>query len=88
MVDEVGVDGVLEVAAVVVGEEDVDCFCGGVGAVARGDDGVVDRVDDVRVRGEERIGFDFFEGECYGFAAEGAADLFQGVEFGGAGVFD
>ena len=80
VVDEVGVDGVLEVAAAVVGEENVDCFGGGVGAIVGGGDGVVDGVDDVGVGGEEGVGFDFFEGEGNGFAAEGAADLFEGVE--------
>lgn len=49
---------------------------------------MVDGVDDVRVRGEESVGFDFFEGEGDGFLAEGAADFFQGVEVGGAGFLD
>jgi hypothetical protein len=41
---------------------------------------MVDRADDVGMRGEERVGFDFFHGLRDGFLAEGAADLFQGVE--------
>lgn len=88
MVDEIRVDRILQVAPPVVRQEDVDCFGAGVGAVAGRDDGVVDCVDDVRVRVEERVGFDFFEGEGDGFAAEGAADLFEGVEGGGGGVLD
>lgn len=47
---------------------------------------MVDGADDVWVRGEERVGFYFFEGEGDGFLAEGAADLLEGVE-GGGGCF-
>lgn len=77
-VDEVGVYGVLQVAAPEVGEKDVDCFRRGIGAVA--DDGVVDGVDDVGVGCEERVGFYFFQGQRDGFLAEGAADLLQSVQ--------
>ena len=49
---------------------------------------MVDGVDDVRVRGEEGVGFDLLEGEGDGFLAEGAADLFQGVEGRGRIVGD
>lgn len=41
---------------------------------------MVDGVDDVLVGGEERVGFDFLHCLRDGFLAEGAADLFQGVE--------
>lgn len=37
---------------------------------------VVDRMDDVWVSLEQRVGLNFFEGKGYGFLAEGAADLF------------
>lgn len=37
-------------------------------------------MDDVRMRGEESVSFDFFEGERDGFLAKGAADLFEGVK--------
>lgn len=49
---------------------------------------MVDGVDDVRVRGEKGVGFDFFEGEGDGFLAEGAADLLQGVELRGGCFLD
>lgn len=76
----------MEIAPPIIGQEDVDCFCAGVGAIAGGDDGVVDCVDDVRVRVEECVGFYLFEGKGDGFAAEGAADFLQGVEGGVCGV--
>lgn len=79
MVDQVRVDQVLQVPAPVVREQDVDGFGARVRLV-RGD-AVVDAVDDVGVRAEEAVGFDFFEGERDGFLAEGAADLFEGEEF-------
>ena len=44
---------------------------------------MVDAVDDVRVGGEERIGFCFFQGKGDGFLTEGAADLLKGVELTG-----
>lgn len=49
---------------------------------------MIDGVDDVRVWGEERVGFYFFEGEGDGFLAEGAADLLEGVELGGGRFLD
>jgi hypothetical protein len=78
VVDQIRINHVLQIAATVVREEDVDCFGGGV-AFVRGD-AVVDGVDDVGVWREERVGFYFFEGERDGFLAEGAADLLEGVE--------
>lgn len=39
-------------------------------------------MDNVRMRGKERIGFYFFEGEGDRFLAEGAADLLEGVKLG------
>lgn len=49
---------------------------------------MIDGVDDVWMWGEEGVGFCFFEGEGDGFLAEGAADLFEGVELRGGGVLD
>ena len=37
---------------------------------------------------KECVGFDLFQGEGDGFLAEGAADLFEGVELGGGGFLD
>ena len=41
---------------------------------------MVDAVDDVGVRGEQRVGLDFAEGVRDGLLAEGAADLLERVE--------
>ena len=49
---------------------------------------MVDGVDDVRMWGEEGVGFDFLEGEGDRFAAEGAADLLESVEGGGGGFLN
>jgi hypothetical protein len=75
VVDQVCVDHVLQVAAAVVRQQDVDCFRGRIGLVCL--DGVVYRVDDVWVRGEERVRFDFLQREADALLAEGAPDLFQ-----------
>jgi hypothetical protein len=78
MVDQIRIDHVLQVPAAVVRKEDVDGFGGRIALVRR--DAVVDRVDDVGVRREETVGFYLLERERDGFLAEGASDLFQGVE--------
>ena len=80
MVDQIRVNGVLQVAPPVVWEEDIHRLAARIGLVFRVGDGMVDGVDDVRVRGEERVCFDFFEGKGNRFLAEGAADFFQGVK--------
>lgn len=61
MIHQVRIDKVLEVTAAVVREQDVDCFCRGVGFVGR--HRVVDAVDDVGVRGEEGICLNLLERE-------------------------
>lgn len=86
MIDQIGVDHVLQIAAPVIGEEDVDGFGTGVGAV-RGD-AMVDAVDDVGVRRKEGVRLHFFEGERDGLGAEGTADLLEGVECIVAGILD
>ncbi|KAL8962521.1 MAG: hypothetical protein Q9193_001075, partial [Seirophora villosa] len=86
MVDQIRVDRILQVPPPVIRQQYVHGLAPGIAPVVRRGDGVVDGVDDVRVRGEEGVGFDFFEGEGNGFLAEGTADLFQGVELRG-GLF-
>lgn len=49
---------------------------------------MINAVDYVWDGGEEGVGFYLLEGLGDGFGAEGAADLFEGVEFGGRGVLD
>ena len=88
MIDQVGVDGILQIPAPIVRQQDIDGLGARIGTVAGADDGMVDGVDDVGVRGEEGVGFDLLEGEGDGFLAEGAADLFQGVEGRGRVVGD
>ena len=78
MIDQIRVDHVLQISAAVVRKEDVDGLRGRV-ALVRGN-AIVDGMDDIRVRGEEGVGFYFFEGEGDGFLAEGTADLFEGEE--------
>ena len=79
VVDEVGVDNVLEVAAAVVGEEDVDGLGLLVGA-ALGGDAVVDGGYDGGHVGEEAVGVDLAHGLLDGLGAERAADLLEGEE--------
>ncbi len=45
-------------------------------------------MDDVRMRGKERVGFNFFEGERDGFLAKGTADLLERVKLGGRCFLD
>lgn len=78
-VDQVRVDGILQVPPPEVGQQNVDGLVAGVGAVLR-DDGMFEGLDDVLMGGEQRIGLDLFEGLRDGFLAKGTADLLQGVE--------
>ncbi|RBQ97994.1 hypothetical protein VDGD_20141 [Verticillium dahliae] len=81
VVDGVGVDEVLEVAALVVGQQDVDCLGAGVVAAAaalRGD-GVVHGVDDAWGAAEEAVGVDLAHGLGDRLGAKGTADLLEGV---------
>lgn len=78
MVDQIRVDQVLQVSAAVVRQQDVHRLGRGVRLIRR--DAVVDRVDDIWVRREKRVGLHFFKGLRDGFLAEGAADLLQGEE--------
>lgn len=87
VVDEVGVDHVLQVAASVVGQQHVDRLGGLVGA-ALGGDGVVDGRDDGGHMFEEAVGVDLAHRLLHGFGAERAADLLEGEELAGRGVFD
>jgi len=86
MVHQIRIDDVLQIPPPVVGQQDIYGFRAGVGAV--GGDAMVDRADDVGMRGEECVRFYFFHGLRDGFLAEGAADLFQGVEGFVCGVLD
>lgn len=80
MVDQIGVDGVLEVPAAKVREEDVDGFlgtvvfgvaadCGRTAATGVCRDCVVDGFDDVWMT-EELVCFDFFHGTLDGLLAK------------------
>jgi hypothetical protein len=78
VVDEVRVDHVLQVAAAVVWQEDVDGFRGRIGLVRL--NGVVYRMDDVWVRREECVRLDFLERQAHALLPEGASYLFEGEE--------
>lgn len=84
MIDQIGIDGILQVAALVVREEDVDGFGTRIAAIGAefgarfGGNAVVNGVDDVSIWGEEAVCFYLFEGLGDGFLTEGAADLFEG----------
>lgn len=87
VVDEVGIDHVLEVAAAVIRQQDVYCFCGLVGA-ALGRNGMVKGRDDVGDVREEPVGVDFAHRLLDGLGAKRAADLLEGKHFAGRCVFD
>lgn len=94
MVDEIGIDGILEVSALVVRQEDVDGLGAGIAAIVAEFrprlccDAVIDGMDDVFMRGEEVIRFDFLQCLGDGLLAEWTADLLEGVEFGCGLVLD
>lgn len=96
MVHEVCVYCILKISAAVVRKENVDRFAPGprIDADARYFtarvtlDGIVDGGDDVRVRCEESIRFDFLQGLRDGFLAKRTADFFQRVELRGGFVGD
>lgn len=90
VVDEVGVDHVLQVAAAVVRQQDVDGLAGVVAAAAAavGRDAVVKGRDDGGDVVEEPVGVDLAHGLLDGLCAKGASDLLEGEELVGGGVFD
>lgn len=87
MVDEVGIDHVLKIAALVVGKQHVDGLGGFIGA-AFGGDGVVDGGDDGRNVREQTVGVDFAHRLLDGLGAEGASDLLESEELVTICVFD
>ena len=87
VVDQVGVDHVLQIAAAVVRQQDVDGLGGLVGAALRGH-AVVDGRDDGGHVGEEPVGVDLAHGLLDGLGAKGASDLLEGEELVRCGVLD
>lgn len=87
MVHQICIDHILQVTAAVVGKQDIDCLGLLAGPALRGD-GVVHAVDDAGGMREELVSVDFLHGLRDGFGAEGAADFFEGEEFGVGGVLD
>lgn len=77
MVHKIRVDHVLQIPSSVVWQKDVYGLGAWVGLV--GGYRVVDCMDDVRVRREEGVCFNFFEGLRNRLLPEGATDLFEGV---------
>lgn len=88
MVDQVCVDGILQVAPSIVREKDIHDLAPWVRLVFGAGDAMVDAGDDVGMRREECVGLDFFKSEGDGFLAKGASNFFQGVEGRGDGVLD
>lgn len=98
VVDEVGVDHVLQVAPAVVGQQDVDGLVGLVAAAAAdvaagrgaalGGDAVVDHADDGGYVGEDAVGVDLAHGLLDRLGAEGAAYLLEGEELVRGRVLD
>ena len=84
VVDEVGVDHVLQVATAVVREEDVDRLAARVAALAG--DAVVDAVDDGFAALEELVGLDLLHGLRDGLGPERAADLLERIELRRGGI--
>lgn len=88
MIDEIRIDGILQIPAAVVGQEYVYRLATGIGLVVCRFDGMIDGMYDIGMRGEEGVSFNFFEGERDGLLAERAADLFESVESRGGGFLD
>ena len=93
MIDEVRVDGILKVAALIVWEKNVDSF--GARIVAASEFvcrfihyAVVVRPDNIRVRREKAVCLDFFQRLRHGFLAEWATYFLQGEQFRGIFVLD
>lgn len=82
MIDQICINGVLEVPSPVVWQEYVHRLSAGIRFVLCRDDGVVDGMYDVRMGREEGIGFHFFQSEGDGFLAKRTAYFLQGVEVG------
>ena len=90
----VRINGILEVASLVVWQQNIDCFRAGFAAVGSKfrsrfrRNAVVNRVDNV-VRGcEQAVSFDFLQGLRDGFLAEWAADFLEREQFRGCLILD
>jgi len=82
MVDQVCVDHVLQITALIVWQKDINGFCRLVGA-ALGCDGMVDSgYDGWNVR-KEAIGINLTHGLLHRFGAKGTSDLFECEKFVG-----
>lgn len=86
MVDKIRVNHVLQIAASIVREEDVNGLRGWIGSIAR--DGVVDSVDYIRMRRKEGVCFDFLESERDRLLTEGTSYLLKREQFVGRRVFN
>lgn len=88
MIDQVGVDGILQVSTLVVGQQDVDGLRAGVASV-RSEFGarlrrnaVVYRVDDILLVCEQVVGLHLFQGLGDGLLAERTSDFLQRKQLG------
>lgn len=86
MIDEVRVDGILKVAALIVWEKNIDRF--GARIVTTSEPvrrfvyhAVVVRPNNIRMRREKAICLDFFQSLRHGFLAERATYFLQGEQF-------
>ena len=86
MIHQIRIDDVLQVASPIVRQQYIHRLGARIMLVTSYT--VVDRAYDIGMRREERVGFHFCESVGDAFLAEGAADLFEGVEGGGGGVLD
>lgn len=90
VVDEVGIDHVLQVSTAIVRQQDVDGLAGIVAAAAAavGRNAVVKGRDDGGDVVEEPVGVDLAHGLLDGLGAEGASDLLESEELVAGGVLD
>lgn len=87
MVHQVRVDHILQVAAPVIRQQNVDSLVLPFAAAFRGD-AVVDVVNDSWRVAEQLVGFYFVHGLGDGFLTERASDLFEGEQFACGCVLD
>lgn len=94
MIDQIGINGILEVSALVIRQEDIDRLGAGIAAVIAelgpglGGHAVIDGMDNVFMRSEEVVRFDFFQCLRDGLLAEWTPDLLERVQFGGGLILD
>ena len=88
MIDEIGIDGILQISPSIVGEEDINCFAARVGLVVGRCDIMINGCDDIGVWREQLVGFDLFQGQRHRFLSKRTTDFLERIKVAGGAFLD